>query len=67
MAQYLTINSTFKPYTFEEMLKPLQMYGEEYARQDAALGELQTKADMWKNIVNETNDPKAYKMYESYM
>lgn len=67
MAQYLTINSTFKPYTFEEMLKPLQMYGEEYTRQEAALNELQTKADMWKNIVNETNDPKAYKMYESYM
>lgn len=67
MARYLTINSTFKPYTFEEMLKPLQMYGEEYARQEAALGELQTKADMWKNIVNETNDPKAYKMYEGYM
>lgn len=67
MAQYLTVNSTFKPYTFEEMLKPFQMYGEEYTRQEAALGELQTKADMWKNIVNETNDPKAYKMYESYM
>lgn len=67
MAQYLTINSTFKPYTFEEMLKPLQMYEEEYTRQEAALNELQTKADMWKNIVNETNDPKAYKMYESYM
>lgn len=67
MAQYLTINSTFKPYTFDELLKPVQLYGEEYARQEAALGELQTKADMWKNIVNETNDPKAYKMYESYM
>lgn len=67
MARYLTINSTFKPYTFDELLKPVQLYGEEYARQEAALGELQTKADMWKNIVNETNDPKAYKMYESYM
>ena len=67
MARYLTINSTFKPYTFDELLKPVQLYGEEYARQEAALGELQTKADMWKNIVNETNDPKAYEMYESYM
>lgn len=67
MAQYLTINSTFKPYTFDELLKPVQLYGDEYAKQEAALGELQTKADMWKNIVNETNDPKAYKMYESYM
>lgn len=67
MARYLTINSTFKPYTFDELLKPVQLYGEEYARQEAALGELQTKADMWRNIVDETNDPKAYKMYESYM
>ena len=67
MARYLTINSTFKPYTFDELLKPVQLYGEEYARQEVALRELQTKADMWKNIVNETNDPKAYKMYESYM
>lgn len=67
MARYLTINSTFKPYTFDELLKPVQLYGEEYARQEAALGELQTKADIWRNIINETNDPKAYKMYESYM
>lgn len=67
MAQYLTINSVFKPYTFDELLKPVQLYGEEYTRQESALGELQTKADAWRNIADETKDPKAYKMYSDYM
>lgn len=31
---YLTIGSQFDPYSFEEMIKPLQMYGEEYKRRE---------------------------------
>ena len=30
MARYLTINSKFNPITFEERMKPLLLYKEEY-------------------------------------
>lgn len=33
-ATYLTIGSKFKPYSFEEYVKPLNMYKEEYQRQE---------------------------------
>ena len=26
----LTINSEFKPYSFDELIKPYQIYGQEY-------------------------------------
>ena len=33
-ATYLTIGSKFQPFSFAEMVQPLQMYGEEYQRQE---------------------------------
>lgn len=33
-ATYLTIGSKFRPYSFEEYVKPLNMYKEEYQRQE---------------------------------
>lgn len=33
-ATYLTVGSKFKPYSFEEYVKPLNMYKEEYQRQE---------------------------------
>lgn len=33
-ATYLTIGSKFQPFSFAEMVQPLQMYGQEYQRQE---------------------------------
>lgn len=33
-AAYLTIGSKFQPFSFAEMIQPLQMYGQEYQRQE---------------------------------
>ena len=33
-AAYLTIGSRFQPFSFAEMVQPLQMYGQEYQRQE---------------------------------
>lgn len=33
-ATYLTIGSRFQPFSFAEMVQPLQMYGQEYQRQE---------------------------------
>ena len=40
MARYLTINSKFNPITFEERMKPLLLYKEEYEKQEEALNKM---------------------------
>lgn len=33
-ANYITVGSRFRPFSFAEMIQPLQMYGQEYQRQE---------------------------------
>ena len=37
MGNYFVLDSKFTPYTFEELIKPYQMYNEAYKEQEAAL------------------------------
>lgn len=67
MANYnLVVNSTFKPFTFDEYIKPYQLYGEAYKAQEDALSELSAKASVWEELANEETDPETYKMYKKY-
>ena len=67
MANYnLVVNSTFKPFTFDEYIKPYQLYGEAYKAQEDALSELSAKANVWEELANEETDPETYKMYKKY-
>lgn len=66
MAKYIVNNSKFTPFTFDEMLKPLAIYGQEYRAQEEALAALDEKASVWEGMANEQSDPYAYKMYKKY-
>ena len=49
MANYFVIDNTFRPYSFDELVKPYQMYGEAYKQQEALLDAARDKefsADM---------------------
>lgn len=61
-----TAGARFTPYTFEEMLRPLAMYTEEYNAIQEGIGELGAKADVFDKLANEQTDPKAYAMYKQY-
>ena len=61
-----TVGKTWTPYTFDEILKPLVMYTEEYNKQEEALSELATKAGVWENMINPQTDSHAYKMYKQF-
>lgn len=37
MANYFVIGNTFRPYSFDELIRPYQIYGEAYKEQEAAL------------------------------
>lgn len=66
MARVTVNRTTFTPFSFDEMLKPLAIYGQEYRAQEDALSELNFKASIWEGMANEQTDPYAYKTYKKY-
>lgn len=62
----LTINSRFRPFTFDELAKPYLMYGQEFKSLQDAMGGLGAEADKWQNRLDPELDSKAYKLYSKY-
>lgn len=56
----------FRPFSYQEMLQPLQAYTQEYNTIQEGMGELGTKADVFDKMANEQTDPQAYAMYKQY-
>ena len=63
MATYLTLNSKFTPYTYEEILKPYQDRQQALEDKLAALEETSAKTSLWEGILDPVAD-KAY--YDSF-
>ena len=56
----------FRPFSYQEMLQPLQAYTQEYNTIQEGMGELGTKADIFDKMANEQTDPQAYAIYKQY-
>ncbi len=65
MANYFVINNKFKPYSFDELIKPYQMYGEEYRRQEAAIDSLLAEASSLEDL-SPTLDKAEYNKYNEW-
>lgn len=67
MANYsLIINSSFKPFSYAEMLAPVQAATQAHQELESAYSELETKANIWDKMASETTDPKAHSIYQKY-
>lgn len=66
MAGYITLKSEFKPRTFDEMLRPLQIYGQAYNQVENAIGEIDTKSGTIKNLINPQIDIKTSESYNNF-
>lgn len=66
MGIVLTNNAQFKPYTFDEMLKPLAMVTQEYNAIEEGIAELGTKADLMRMYANEEPNSEWAKKYNEY-
>lgn len=67
MANYsLIINSSFKPFSYAEMLAPVQAATQAHQELESAYSELETKANIWDKMASETSDPKAHSIYKKY-
>lgn len=62
----LVANTQFKNRSFDDMLKPLLMYTQEYNAIEDAANDLSTKASVWEGMANEQTDPEAYAQYKRY-
>lgn len=62
----LAFTSEFKPLSFAERIAPLQLYKEEWDKQEAAYDNLLEQTETWRDIVNQENSPEAYAMYKRY-
>ena len=62
----LVIDSKFKARSFDDLIKPLAMYTQEYNALEQGINELDTKASIWENMANEQTDRDAYNMYKNY-
>ena len=65
-SNYIVINSKFKPFSYAEMLQPVQMATLAHQEVENEYADLATKANVWDEMANEQTDPYAYKMYKTY-
>lgn len=65
-ANYIVINSRFKPFSYSEMLQPVQTATVAHQDIENQYAELATKANIWEEMANEQTDPYAYKMYKTF-
>ena len=63
---YLTVNTKFNPFTYEELVKPLMEYGKAYKEVEDAYSTLSEQAAAFSNDVNKATSPEAYRMYSKY-
>ena len=66
MANYIVSGSKFRPFSYAEMLQPVQSATVAHQELENQYGELATKASVWEEMANEQTDPYAYKMYKTY-
>lgn len=62
----LSITSQFRPFTYDEMVKPLVQYKEVYDKVEQDYSDLVAQTEMWKDIATQENSPEAYAMYNRY-
>lgn len=59
-------SNLFKPFSYAEMLQPVQMATLAHQEVENEYAELASKADVWEKLANEPAESYAYEMYKSY-
>ena len=66
MARYVITGSKFKPFSYAELIQPIQLAEAAHQAVEDQYNELSTKANVWENIANEQNSPYTYNIYKTY-
>ena len=66
MANYaLTVNPKFTPFTYDELIKPVEAYQKVYDAYNEKYDEIEDEISKYKNL--EQSDPEAYSRYADYV
>lgn len=63
---YITIGSKFQPFTYEELVRPYQKYGEAYREQEAMYSDAMDKTEVVGGKINDQREAETYKKYMDY-
>lgn len=63
---YITNTAQFRPFSFDEMLKPALMATQAHQTIEEAYSELDSQANAIGSLANETDDPITYARYKSF-
>lgn len=61
------IESSYKPFSFQELATPYMLYKDAYDKQEAKLEELYDKASVFSDLDDLPEDSQARKIYDNYM
>lgn len=62
----IVVGSKFRPFSYDEMIKPIQLAQEQHMAIEEEMSNLATRADVFEKLANEQTDPMAYNMYKNY-
>ena len=65
-ANNIIIGSKFKPFSYEELLKPVMMAQEAHTAMEDEYSALSSQAEIWKNMANKETSPEAYNLYQTF-
>ena len=63
---YLTIGAKFRPFSYDELMKPVSSMAAAHTAIDEQYAAMQEKANVWENLANKETDKVAYARYKSY-
>ena len=63
----ITVTEGYTPYTFDEMIKPLQIYKAEYDKMDAEIQDINDKASLASYYIDRKKDQDILRMHDAYM
>lgn len=66
MSRYITINSKFQPFSFDKMLQLAQMSTQAHNELEERYSELETKSEVWQNLLNKETEGESYEKYKEF-
>ena len=63
---YITIGSKFKPFSYEELVKPYEKYGNAYREQENLFSDIQAQSNEIADQINAQREAESFNIYKGY-
>ena len=63
---YITIGSKFKPFSYEELVRPYEKYGNAYREQESLFSDIQAQSNEIADQINAQREAESFNIYKGY-